>query len=98
MDIKEDVPEKNTFSFGNCPIDLTHSKRQCVPLAKFILTLFIFEAKTKIKKLPKLRAGGGAPCFRIGGAEDNFIFYIEYCLFFAPVKKLRWDYNILKQF
>ena len=23
--------------------------------------------------------GGGAPCFRIGGAEDNFIFYIEYC-------------------
>ena len=20
---------------------------------------------------------GGAPCFRIGGAEDNFIFYID---------------------
>ena len=30
-------------------------------------------------------------CFRIGGAEDNFIFYIEDCLFFAPLKKLRRD-------
>ena len=39
----------------------------------------------------------GAPCFRIGGAEDSFIFYIEYCLFFAPVKELKRDY-ILKQF
>ena len=37
-------------------------------------------------------------CFRIGGAEDNFIFYIEYCFFFVPVKKLRWEYNTLKQF
>ena len=42
--------------------------------------------------------GGGAPCFRIGGAEDNFIFYIEYCFFFVPVMKLRWEYNISKQF
>ena len=41
---------------------------------------------------------GGAPCFRIGGAEDNFIFYIEYCFFFVPVMKLRWEYNISKQF
>ena len=40
----------------------------------------------------------GAPRFRIEGAEDNFIFDIEYCLFFALVKKLRRDYNILKQF
>ena len=40
----------------------------------------------------------GAPCFRIGGAEDNFIFYIEYCFFFVPVMKLRWEYNILNQF
>ena len=38
------------------------------------------------------------PCFRIGGAEDNFINYIEYCFFFVPVMKLRWEYNILKQF
>ena len=38
------------------------------------------------------------PCFRIGGAEDNFIFYIEYCFFFVPVMKLRWEYNISKQF
>ena len=38
------------------------------------------------------------PCFRIGGAEDNFIFYIEYCFFFVPVMKLRWEYNILKHF
>ena len=37
-------------------------------------------------------------CFRIGGAEDNFIFYIEYCFFFVPVMKLRWEYNILKHF
>ena len=29
------------------------------------------------------------PCFRIGGAEDNFIFDIEYCFFFVPVLKLR---------
>ena len=42
--------------------------------------------------------GGGAPCFRIGGAEDNFIIYIEYCFFFVPVMKLRWEYNISKQF
>ena len=35
---------------------------------------------------------------RYGGAEDNFIFHIKYCLFFAPVKKLRRDYNTLKQF
>ena len=33
--------------------------------------------------------GEGAPCIRIGGAEDNFIFYIEYCFFFVPVMKLR---------
>ena len=38
------------------------------------------------------------PCFRIGGAEDNFIFYIEYCFFIVPVMKLRWEYNISKQF
>ena len=38
------------------------------------------------------------PCFRIGSAEDNFVIYIEYCFFFVPVKKLRRDYNILKQF
>ena len=44
------------------------------------------------------KRGGGAPCFRIGGAEDNFIFYIEYCFFFVPVMKLRWEYNISKQF
>ena len=37
-------------------------------------------------------------CFRIGGAEDNFIFYIEYCFFFLPGMKLRWEYNILKHF
>ena len=35
------------------------------------------------------RRRGGAPCFRIGGAEDNFIFYIEYCFFFVPMIKLR---------
>ena len=39
--------------------------------------------------LPAIRGDGGAPCFRIGGAEDNFIFYIEYCFFFVPVMKLR---------
>ena len=33
--------------------------------------------------------GAGAPCFRIGGAEDNFIIYIEYCFFFAPMMKSR---------
>ena len=32
---------------------------------------------------------GGAPCFRIGGAEDNFIIYIEYCFFFVPMMKSR---------
>ena len=42
--------------------------------------------------------GRGAPCFKIGVAEDNFIFYIGYCFFFVPVIKLRWEYNILKQF
>ena len=41
---------------------------------------------------------GGGPCFRIRSAEDNFIFYIEYCFFFVPVMKLRWEYNISKQF
>ena len=42
--------------------------------------------------------GGAALCFRIGGAEDKFIFYIEYCFFFVPVMKLRREYNISKQF
>ena len=32
---------------------------------QFFLTLF------------KRGGGGGASCFRIGGAEDNFIFYID---------------------
>ena len=45
-----------------------------------------------------LRGPPPPPCFRIGGAEDNFIFYIEYCFFFVPVMKLRWEYNISKQF
>ena len=39
-----------------------------------------------------------SPYFKIGGAEDNFIFYIEYCLFFVSMIKLRWEYNILEQF
>ena len=38
---------------------------------------------------PALWGGGGAPCFRIGGAEDNFIIYIEYCFFFVPMMKSR---------
>ena len=42
--------------------------------------------------------GWGAPCFRLRGAEDNFIFYIEYCFLFVQVMKLRWEYNILKHF
>ena len=54
---------------------------------------YLFFGKKKIAGV-----GGGALCFRKRGAEDNFIFYIEYYLFFAPVKKLRRDYNILKQF
>ena len=29
------------------------------------------------------------PSFRIGGAEDNFITYIEYCFFYAPMMKSR---------
>ena len=53
---------------------------------------------TSEKRMEFSMKGGGAPCFRIGGAEDNFIFYIEYCLCFVLVKKLRQDYNILKQF
>ena len=32
---------------------------------------------------------GGAPCFRIGGAEDNFIFYIEYCFFFCSSDEIK---------
>ena len=35
------------------------------------------------------KGGCPPPCFRIGGAEDNFIFYIEYCFFFVLVMNLR---------
>ena len=37
--------------------------------------------------LHKVGEEGGALCFRVGGAEDNFISYIEYCFFFVPVMK-----------
>ena len=42
--------------------------------------------------------GRGAPYIENRGIEDNFIFYIEYCFFFVPVMKLRWEYNILEHF
>ena len=41
-------------------------------------------SESPLSQLPYLKlfqsvcVGGGAPCFRIRGAEDNFIFYIEY--------------------
>ena len=46
---------------------------------------YVAKSDKKLLHIPR----GGAPCFRIGGAEDNFIFYIEYCFFFVPVLKLR---------
>ena len=43
-----------------------------------------------IKKNPAYwQVGFSPPCFRIGGAEDNFIIYIEYCFFFVPMMKSR---------
>ena len=37
----------------------------------------------------KRGGGAGASCFRIGGAEDNFIFYIECCFIFVLGIKLK---------
>ena len=56
---------------------------------KTVKRLYIMEGVNKITRSKTFAMGEGAPCFRIGGAEDNFIFYIEYCFFFVPVMKLR---------
>ena len=53
--------------------------------------LGIFSKPKSDIQSPKCLGGGEGAWFRIGGAEDNFILYIEYCLLFAPVKKLRQD-------
>ena len=49
----------------------------------------LFRKSIRFDTVTRPLGEGGQPCFRIGGLEDNFIIYIEYCFFFVPMMKSR---------